>query len=153
MVVDGDLADLQYLGNFAVLQPLLVAQAQNLLRELGHVLIDEAMQHLQLFLFAGSLRGNHLYHDGLLQLLLFLLVNEQIDAAVAHAGEQKGLERFRAELGATMQQMGKHIAHHIFAFCVVAQHSHGQSVHTVVVVSENLFELLPVSHVSCSLFS
>ena len=118
--MNGDLADLQYLGNLAVLQSLLVAQTENLLRELGHVLVNVAMQHLQLFLFVGSFWGNHLYDDGLLHLLFFLLVHEQIDAAIANAGKQKGLERLRTEIGAAMQQMGKHVAHHIFAFCVIA---------------------------------
>ena len=153
MIVNGDLANLQHFRYLAVFQSLLIAQTENLLRELRQLSVDVVVKHLQLFLFCSLFWCNHLYHDGLLHLLFFLPVHQQIDTTIADARQQIGLERFCSEIGAAVEQMGKHIAHHILAFCVIAKHTHGQSEHPVVMTSENRFEFPFVCHLFLAVFS
>ena len=152
MVVDGHFADLQHLGYLAVLQSLLISQAEYLLRELRQLGVDVVVEHLQLFLFRSLFRRNHLYHHRLLHLLFSLLVHEQIDAAVAHVRQQESLERIRSEVCAAVEQMGEHVAHHVLAFGVVAQHPSGQSEHPVVMLSEDSFEFTFVCHLFLAVF-
>ena len=153
MVMNGDLADLQQIGYLAILQSLLIAQTENLLRELGKLGVDVVVKHLQSFLFCRLFWRDHLYHDGLLHLLLFLPVHQQIDTAIADARQQIGLESLRSEIGAAVEQMGEHIAHHILAFCVIAQHLHCQPEHPVVMTSENRFEFSLANHLFLAVFS
>jgi hypothetical protein len=80
-------------------------------------------------------------------------VHQQVDTAITNACQQEGLQCFRPEVSAAVQQMGEHVDHHILAFCVVAQHAHSQSEHPVVVTSENRFEFSLVNHLFLQSFS
>ena len=83
VIVYGDLADMERLGYLAVLQPLLVAQAENLLREWGKLSVDVLVEGVELFLLfwlLGSLllEWSQFHLHGLFP----LLVCQQIDACV-----------------------------------------------------------------------
>ena len=63
------------------------------------------------------------------------------------------MEGIRSEVAGAMKQVGKHIAHHILAFCIIAQHTLCQSEHPVVMMPENRFEFSLVNHLFLQSFS
>ncbi len=95
MIVDGDLADMERIGNLTVFQPLLESQAENVLREFWQTRVYVIAESVEPFLPAVLVGIVFQVHDGG---LLFLLVHQQIDAAVAHACQQKALQGFGFQL-------------------------------------------------------
>ena len=99
MIMNGDFTYLKHIGYLTILQSMLIAQTENLLRELWQTVVDIVMYHLQLLLFSSLFRINHLHHHSLLCLLstrvkLFvalhfpLLVHQQINTTVADTCKQ-----------------------------------------------------------------
>ncbi len=159
MIMNGDFAYLKHIGYLTILQPMLITQTENLLRELWQTVVDIVMYHLQLLLFSGLFRIYHLYHHSLLCLLstkvkLFfalhfpLLVHQQINTTVADTRKQVCLQRFRLEVGTATKQLSKHLTHHILAVSIIVQHPSCQSEHPVIMTSEECFEFSFVYHLS-----
>ena len=102
-------------------QSLLVAQTEYLLREGRQLQVDALAKGAEQFLFGCLFSGSHFYHNSLLHLLFFLPVHQQIDTAVVSQRQQVGMQRVCPQVGLTMEQLGKYIAHHILALCFIAK--------------------------------
>ena len=94
MIMNGDIAYLKHISYLTILQPLLITQTENLLREWGQLRVDVVVEGIELFLlfvFLGSflLEWSQFHLHGLFSLLVY----QQIDATVTDTRQQKALQR------------------------------------------------------------
>ena len=73
-------------------------------------------------------------------------MHQQIDTAITGKRQQVVAEGLRSQVNGSLQQLGKHIAHHVLALRIVAEHLSGQSIHRSVMLPEYPFKLLFVNH-------